>query len=168
MGDSSQVIWKPVKGLETSYEVSNYGDVRNIRNSHRWVLKKKHNRFTGYDFYCLSHEGKQVTKTAHRLVAEAFIPNPLNLPYVNHIDEDKQNNTISNLEWCTAQFNSEWSKHKLYKRIALLSIDGEHLATFESERAAAELLGVTKPAICNALNGRIRTCAGFILRREQE
>ena len=168
MGDSSQIIWKPVKGLETSYEVSSNGDVRNVRAGHRRVLKKKHNRFTGYDFYCLFHEGKQVTKTAHRLVAEAFIPNPLNLPYVNHIDEDKQNNSISNLEWCSSQYNNEWSKHKHYKRIALLSIDGEHLATFESERAAAELLGVTKAAICNALDGRIRTCAGFILRREQE
>ena len=98
MSDSSQVIWKPAKGLETSYEVSNNGDVRNIRTGHRRVLKKKHNRFTGYDFYCLFHEGEQVTKTAHRLAAEAFIPNPLNLPYVNHIDENKQNNSISNLE----------------------------------------------------------------------
>ena len=168
MDDSSQVVWKPVKGLETSYEVSNNGDVRNIRARHRRVLKKKHNSFAGYDFYCLSHKGEQITKTAHRLVAEAFIPNPLNLPCVNHIDENKQNNSISNLEWCSSQYNNEWSKYKRYKRIAVFSIDGEHLATFESERAAAELLGVTKPAICNALDGRIRTCAGFILRREQE
>ena len=62
MDDSSQVIWKPAKGLETSYEVSSNGDVRNIRAGHSRVLKKKHNSFTGYDFYCLYHEGKQVTK----------------------------------------------------------------------------------------------------------
>lgn len=168
MSDSSQVIWKPAKGLETSYEVSSNCDVRNIRTGHRRVLKKKHNRFTGYDFYCLFHEGERVTKTAHRLVAEAFIPNPLNLPYVNRIDENKQNNSISNLEWCSSQYNNEWSKCKRYKRISVFSLDGERLATFESERAADELLGVTKGAVCNALDGRIRTCAGFILRREQE
>ena len=165
MGDAHDGEWAPVKGFEGIYKVNRQGDVRNIKDGRSRLLKKKHNRFTGYDFYSLYSNGATTTKTVHRVVAEAFIPNPGGLPMVNHRDEVKTNNSVENLEWCTAHHNSEWSKHKRYKAIELYSVDGEKLATFESEKAAAELLGVGRAAVSNALTGRAKTCNGFILKR---
>lgn len=82
------------------YEVSNLGNVRNV--STKKELKGV-NRL--YNEVCLRSKGKQVSAYTHRLVAEAFIPNPENLPQVNHIDGNKLNNAVTNLEWCTAKHN---------------------------------------------------------------
>lgn len=167
MGGARDGEWAPVNGFEGIYKVNRRGDVRNVKDGRSRPLKKKHNRFTGYDFYDLYRDGKTTTRTVHRVVAEAFIPNPDGLPCVNHIDEDKANNNVENLEWCTVAYNNDWSKHKRYKPVVLYSVDGEKLATFESERAAAELLKVGKAAICNAL-ARGTTCNGFILKRGEK
>lgn len=88
--------WKNVKGYEGLYKISNLGRVKNkynkILNGH--VTK-------GYVRIALSKNRKVKTTSIHRLVAEHFIDNSTNKPYVNHIDGDKQNNNVNNLEWCT-------------------------------------------------------------------
>lgn len=103
--------WKAVVGYEGIYEASNQGRVRSLehKNTRGQVVRpiiratKPNNR--GYIQICLSKDGRQEYKLLHRIVAEAFISNPLNLPQINHIDENKNNNNISNLEWCTNMYN---------------------------------------------------------------
>ena len=95
-------IWKDIKGYENKYQISNLGNVKSLVGNHK-MLKPKIDR--GYKRVGLSMDNKSKLFRVHRLVAEAFIPNPNNYPMVNHIDRDKINNVDSNLEWCTALYN---------------------------------------------------------------
>lgn len=159
--------WKPIPGFEGKYEVGDNGEVRYVRAGHSRPLKQKFNKHTGYMSVCLINGGgeKPTYKAVHRLVAEAFIPNPDGLAFVNHKDEDKTNNNVENLEWCTPQYNSEYSKAKRYKRVFAYGQDGEKVATFESETFAASILGVGKPSISGAIRHG-RCCQGLMLRLE--
>ncbi len=95
-------VWKDIKGFEGLYQVSTQGQVK----SRRGILKPYINH-KGYLKVCLSKDGVKYKKRVNRLVAEAFIENPLNLPQVNHKDRNKNNNAVSNLEWCTAKENRD-------------------------------------------------------------
>lgn len=100
-----QEIWKEVKGYEGRYSVSNTGKVySHIRNK---LLNTPATGWShgGYCFVLLRKDGKGKIKYVHRLVAEAFIPNPKNKPEVNHIDHDNHNNLVTNLEWVTHDEN---------------------------------------------------------------
>lgn len=104
-------IWKDVKGYEGKYQISNLGRVKSLNYARRKqvrILRPGIQKKTGYISVSLLKEGKQKTKTIHRLVAEAFIPNPKNLKQINHKDENKQNNCVNNLEWCSAKYNSNY------------------------------------------------------------
>ena len=91
--------WKTINGFE-DYEVSTDGRVRSHKGNNPAILKPRVTH-DGYIWYSLCKNGKGYTKRANRLVAEAFIPNPDKKNTVNHIDGDKQNNNVSNLEWAT-------------------------------------------------------------------
>ena len=136
-------IWKSVKGFEGYYEVSNLGRVRSIdrvvfdkvRQCNR-LLKGKvlTERDNGHGYkgvmFCKDH--KLCQKYIHILVAEAFLDNPDNLPTVNHKDENKANNVVDNLEWCTHYYNNEYGtrKERWYKtRIKNGTIDPSHVGT---------------------------------------
>ena len=90
--------WKQIPNLP--YEISSLGKIRNLQGK----VLKTYVQNSGYEQIKINYQGLHIHKSIHRLVAEAFIPNPLNRPYVNHIDGNKLNNTVNNLEWCT---NSE-------------------------------------------------------------
>ena len=96
--------WKNVIGYEGLYEVSNIGNVRNVKRNTLLRLSKNQ----GYIQVWLYKNGIRAGLKVHRLVAEAFLPNPDNLPQVNHKDEDKTNNRVENLEWCTAKYNTNY------------------------------------------------------------
>lgn len=104
--------WRDIKGYEGFYQVSNFGDVRSIfaDEHYRAKILKPHKQLNGYIFVNLWKDKKPKHKTIHRLVAEAFIPNPHNYPCVNHKDEDKQNNRVENLEFCTHSYNMNYGK----------------------------------------------------------
>lgn len=161
------MTWKPISGYEGLYEVSDTGMVRSRKSDHYRLLKQKYNRFTGYYAVDLRKDGKCKTCSVHRLVAMAFLPNPDGLPYVNHKDEDKTNNSVENLEWCTSEYNNLYSSYKRRKRVDAYTVDGELLATFESEHVAAEMLGVTKSAISQAISGAHGTCLGLVFRLKE-
>ena len=98
--------WRPIDGGNGRYEVSNYGKVRSFaRKNHQGKILAAHPQDNGYLAVSLQIHGKQKLITIHRLVAQAFIQNPNNLPQINHKDEDKTNNCAWNLEWCTVAYN---------------------------------------------------------------
>ena len=110
-------IWKPIKNYEGLYEVSNLGRIKGVT---RYVKGKVGYRIqkekirkcevssNGYLHVLLCKNGKYTTHNVHRLVAGAFIPNPDNLPEINHKDENKENNCVDNLEWCTRKYNMNY------------------------------------------------------------
>ena len=105
--------WRPVVGYEGLYEVSNTGQVRSLDKYDSlgvfWIGKLLSKlKVGGYFMVKLRKDGIQKMCLIHRLVAQSFIPNPLNLPQVNHKDEDKTNNMVDNLEWCDAKYNSTY------------------------------------------------------------
>ena len=109
-------IWRPVVGYEGLYEVSNLGRVRSVDRYYYRLHKGKvlslSKNANGYLKVVLSCNGKCKTIKVHRIVAEAFLPNPDNLPQVNHKDEDKTNNSVDNLEWCNAKYNLSYGTRK--------------------------------------------------------
>lgn len=112
-------IWKPIRGYEGSYEVSNLGNVRSLDRKYRgsnqfgssFIFTKKgkllkpKKRKDGYLSVALCNKQKAKHISIHRLVALTFLSNPNNYPVINHKDEDKTNNNVNNLEWCTQSYN---------------------------------------------------------------
>ena len=137
-----------------SYEVNEHGEIRNKKT--QCVLKQRVNK-QGYlrvNIYKDSQTPKK-TVTTHRLIAEAFVPNPNNLPCINHKDENKTNNEAGNLEWCTVAYNNSYGTKlerfaKSKSRPVIAFRDGEEIL-FESQKKAAETVGCKPSSIFCAL-----------------
>lgn len=106
--------WRNIKGYEGKYQVSNLGRVKslNYRQTGKEKIMNPGLLRKGYLGICLCKNGKQIPVKIHRLVAETFLPNPNNLPVINHIDENPANNRIDNLEFCTIKYNVDYSLAK--------------------------------------------------------
>ena len=116
-------IWKDIKGYEGLYKVSNLGKIKSLkRNINKRkcdeIIKKPSILPKGYLQMALCKNGNTKYTSIHRLVAEAFIPNPYNLPCVNHKDNNPQNNVVSNLEWITYKDNNNYRNHNLKRNIS--------------------------------------------------
>jgi hypothetical protein len=98
-------IWVPVKGFEERYSISNQARIKSLIKK-PIIMKPPVNQY-GYEYVSLWKNGKRKNIQIHRLVAIAFLDNPENKPMVNHIDGNKRNNHVSNLEWCTRQENTD-------------------------------------------------------------
>ena len=164
-----QEIWESVKGYEGLYEVSNLGRVRTLKRATTSGVVLKQAVKHGYMHVCLSKDGKPSTKRVHRLVAEAFIANPMDKPVVNHIDGDKTNNAVSNLEWATNSENELHSFRVLGKKpnrpwkgkprkFARRLSYADATAIIDSKRPSRELaaeFGVSKTTILNIRKRKI-------------
>lgn len=154
--------WLPVRGYEGLYEVSDFGRVRNARGRILGVWPNSQ----GYMIARLA--GPRTTMRVHRMVAEAFISNSAGKPVVNHIDFDRANNKVGNLEWCTQEENLRHSEHRLNRRYwagkrspsASLTDDQvrEMRRLYATETASWEILGkmfgVSKRAAGRVITGR--------------
>lgn len=155
--------FRDIPGYEGVYEVSNLGRVR--RNGK--ILKPGKNRY-GYLYLNLSKNGTRRNATIHRLVAQSFIPNPQNLPEINHKDEDKTNNTVDNLEWCTREYNSNYGsrnkKISIGKLKPVLQFDreGNFIAEYESGVEAERITGIHSSDISQCCSERYKTAGSFI------
>jgi len=151
-------MWKEIKEFE-NYEVSTEGEVRNKKTGH--VLKPGLNK-RGYLQVCLRNNGKQISKKNHRLVAEAFIPNPENKPEVNHINEIKTDNHVENLNWMTSKENMNWGTRteRTRRPVYAIYLDGTD-EYYTSICIAARELGLYSSNIVEVLKGRRKTAGGL-------
>lgn len=162
-------IWKPVVGYEGLYDVSNFGRVKSLkyRKGDKPEILKLQKRGK---YLRASLNGRKFS--VHRLVAQAFIPNSLNLPEVNHKDEDTHNNFVNNLEWCDRPYNSRYGTKtkrvadanrngKLSKPVYQYSLDGELIAVFLSAQDVKRKLGYSQGNISNCCIGNRKTAYGY-------
>ena len=103
-------IWKDIKGYEGLYKVNDKGNVKSLNYNKTGVEKELKQSINTHGYCFVELSGR--TKLIHRLVADAFIPNPDNMPQVNHKDENKLNNCAENLEWCTATQNANYGTNR--------------------------------------------------------
>lgn len=150
-------IWKDIIGYEGLYKVSNQGRVKRLyRNGGEKILKAGKTT-NGYLQVALCKEGKPHYMRVHRLVAQHFLPNPNNLSEVNHIDENKDNNCISNLEWCTRQYNASYGS--LTKAVLGINLASGFICIFNSITEASKAIGGTPSnisACCRGIKGSVK------------
>lgn len=187
-------IWKPIEWSEGRYLISNLGRIK----STDWFcdyadgtkrIKKGHLLHPsilkcGYAQVKLQYKGKRKHFYLHRLIAEAFIENPNNLPYINHKDENKTNNNVSNLEWCTFEYNINYgtrnkragekvagSKNPQYKfgkdtsraiPIRQYSLTGEFIKEYDCAATAMRETGINQCTIRAVANGKRKTAGGYL------
>lgn len=167
--------WRPIAGAEDMYMVSNMGRIMslNYRNKRHCKVLKPH-LHNGYFYISLKIGYRRRSVGIHRLVAETFIPNPENLPCVNHKDENPPNNNVENLEWCTYQYNANYgtaNKRRAEKGkvpILQMTIDGELVRKFDSAKEAGKSLGIDSSNITAVCKCRQKTAGGFKWRYEDE
>lgn len=177
-------VWKSLDFMGyPDYEVSNLGRVKSLdkyinscygsKQLRKEKILKQGKCTNGYLKVVLVKNGKIKNFTIHRLVALAFIPNPENYNYVNHKDENKQNNKVENLEWCTAKYNTNYgtsikkmSKAKS-KPILQYTKDGIFIKEWDSATTASKELNISQGNITECCKGKRKSASGFIWRYKE-
>lgn len=175
--------WRDIDGYEGVLQISSFGRVRSVdhyvyiipKNGrapfmrfHKGRIRAQTKSKKGY-LYVTLHKGRGSSKrkTIHRLVANAFIPNPENKPQVNHIDENKTNNKVDNLEWATRLENMRHGtvRERLKKiqsvPVIQMSLNGDIIKVWTSISSAASSIGVSRQDICATCRGRFKTAGGY-------
>ena len=163
--------WKPVMGFEGAYEVSDLGNIRSLNNLGATPMKPTRNNL-GYMKIILWKGGTPTYRTIHRLVAEAFLPNPQKLPQINHKNEDKVDNRVENLEWCTAKYNANYGTRscrikealtdKYGRAVLQFTLDGEFVAQYPSLSEAGRAVGCSPSSIRHSCLGHRGPVNGFL------
>jgi len=162
---TTEEICRDVTGYEGLYSVDIFG---NVYKANGKEMKQIQNQF-GYMNVSLTKNGKQTQHRVHRLVAQAFIPNPLNKQQVNHIDGNKKHNVVWNLEWCTCKENidhalkSGLSRPKGNNKKPVVCIETGIM--YSSIKDASEDMGILRTSICNVLSGLSENARGYHFRR---
>lgn len=171
-------IWKDIKGFEGAYQISNLGRVKSLE---RYVpssgktpqkikekIRKTFSTTAGYLYVVLSYNHIRKTALIHRLVAEAFIPNPDNLECVNHKDENKQNNIVENLEWCNYTYNNTYKSIHLrrnldnvIRKIIQYDLDMNEIKRWDKISDVAKYYNTCIANIIKCCKGDRTHCCGF-------
>lgn len=185
-------IWKDIKGYEGLYQISNWGRVKSLeridKSNHllKETIKKQQTNEKGYlkvDFY---KDKKKKSYKVHRLVAMAFLPNPNNLPEVNHKDENKQNNFVyinedgtvdlekSNIEWCDHKYNINYgtARERMVEKCSktVIQIDkntNEIIREFPSTKEVQRQFGYDNGHISACCRGKYKTAYNYIWRYKE-
>lgn len=170
----NNIEWKIIEGYDGRYMINNEGDIySNISNI---ILKQSIGKRNGYCYITLhKSDGTSKGHRVHRLVAQAFIPNPNNLPEVNHEDFNKQNNNVANLVWCDRFYQNQpaatkpdrkWQRHRLgkvgkqnpaSKAVMALTLKGALVGVFESGILAAKATNSNQAKISSCCLGKRKT-----------
>ena len=167
----SNEIWRDIPEYEKIYQVSNYGNIRLYKNNR--ILKPSDDS-CGYLQIVLTKNKKRKSYKIHKLVAKTFIPNPNNYPCVNHKDENKKNNFVENLEFCTIKYNCNYGTrtyrctkhcfHKVNQYDGLFTL----MNTYNSLKEAQEKTGIKYQSISACCRGIIHSSGGWIWRYADE
>ena len=162
-----EIMWKKIiiDGIETIYSVNNLGQVRNdVRNTYLTQYSEQEYRVVSI---ALGQGRGSKRKRVHRLVAEAFIPNPENKPYVNHKDGIRYHNDVENLEWVTPSENTKHAVetgligYQKKRAVRQYSLNGELMMTFESATEASRQTGATQEKITDCCRGNRKTAKDY-------
>lgn len=176
-------LWKNIEGYDGLYQISNKGNIRSLRDkngNNRIINRKMRISKNGYYYTNLWKNSKSKTVKPHRLVAIYFIDNPDNLPCVNHINGNKLDNDVNNLEWCSFSDNTKHAirclnykpgknlikynesglnKIKQYKKVAQYDLKGNFIKEWDSIKEAQETLNINHISDC--INGRRNKAGGY-------
>ena len=190
---TEQEEWKDIPGYEGIYQVSSLGRVKSLERN-VWIKSRNHFRTikesikalqkfrskqgsTTYYKILLYKNNKVDTRWVHRLVAEAFIPNPENFPEINHIDEDGLNNKVSNLEWCSHRYNNQFgtknqrTADKEQTPVKMFDKNGNFIMGFKSAKDACNYLGLSlncRNNISHVCRGKRKSAYGYTWKYGQE
>ena len=177
--DNSIEIWKDIEGYEGLYQVSNRGRVKSLSRKVTNAMFSINEHFVklvdnghGYKSVSLWKDNKGKHFYVHRLVALAFVPNSNGYKYINHKDEDKSNNDVSNLEWCTAKYNCNYGNHtkKLKKSyilngnnrpIDVYDMNGVFLKTFDCSNDVCRDLNIERRSLYSVCQGVVKSSKGY-------
>ena len=175
--------WKDIVGYENEYQINQFGEIRTLKDSPKLkkydVLKPQISKRNGYVYQMLYKNGKEKLLRVHRLVAMAFLPNPNNLPQVNHKDGNKQNNSVDNLEWCEQSDNMKHAyknglqipsenqrkaiinTNKLKQKKVCQIKDGEIINTFSGISEASRQTKISISCISRCCNLKRKSTNGY-------
>ena len=178
----NEEIWKDIEGYDGRYQVSNRGRIKSLPH----VQKNRYSKYTtkekilaprfdgdGYCCAALYTGGKREDRRVHRIVAETFIPNPEGKAFINHKDGVKTNNSVENLEWCTAAENAQHAfrtglnrgyrgqENKISRKICQLTLDGKFLRFWHGVREIKRELNISYQNVEACLKGRRANAGGY-------
>ena len=173
MNNKTPEKWVSINGYDGLYSVSNHGRIA----SHHWGkyrILQQHTNHRGYYKVSLTKNGKLTTFSVHRLVAEHFLPNPYGLTEINHKDENKSNNIVNNLEWCSRSYNVNYGTRTSRQRLSTIKgvvqfdKNGDVVAEYDSITQASKRIGASTSHIVGCCKRKYPSARGFIWRYSRE
>lgn len=159
-------VWKDIVGYEGLYQVSNLGNVKNKKGK---KIKPRKNK-NGYYQVCLSKNNKNKNHYIHKLVALSFITNDKKMQCVNHKNENKLDNNVNNLEWCTYSYNNNYGKMKnlCSKKVLQYDKNGMFIKEWNSMHEIERKLKIFHGSISNCCKNKLKTAGGYVWKYKND